>query len=454
MDEGEECDGMQFGSHSCEEYGYTGGTLVCQSDCSIAFARCDGVLATCGDGKVDPGEECDDGNDTVWDGCDGCRISELRVNSSTEYDQKSPSIAMAPDGRFVIVWHSGYMPSTDVYGQLYDADGSRDGTEFQVNSYTDYSQGAARASMAPDGSFVVVWQSSPQDGSGIGVFGQRFDSAGNPVGDEFQVNTTTDGNQYFEDVAVGPDGSFVVVWLSGENVFGQRFDSQGSPVGDEFQISNDATAISGNVRVAARPDGGFVAVWEGWDDSATGIYARIYDSAGNPLGAEFQVNATTDGYESTPDIAVDPDGGFVVVWECNGPDSLGIFGQRFDSGGSPVGGEIQVVVSDTSSSQDRPSVAMSADGGFVVTWKDEDGDSDYGIYARIFDAQGIPVGSEFEVSRYPLGQDTAFSDVAMESNGSFVIVWSASSSEGDTGWDIFLQRFSPEGIPLGSTTLE
>ena len=38
-----------------------------------------------------------------------------------------------------------------------------------------------------DGTFVVVWQSP--DTNGTGVFGQRFDADGLPIGAEFQVST-------------------------------------------------------------------------------------------------------------------------------------------------------------------------------------------------------------------------------------------------------------------------
>ncbi len=45
--------------------------------------------------------------------------------------------------------------------------------------------------MAPNGDHVVVWSSQNQDGSGWGVYGQRFDKAGTALGAEFLVNQTT-----------------------------------------------------------------------------------------------------------------------------------------------------------------------------------------------------------------------------------------------------------------------
>ncbi len=70
-----------------------------------------------------------------------------------------------------------------------------------------------------------------QDGSSYGVFGQRFDSGGARAGTEFQVNTYTTGDQgsYPQAVAVSPN-NFVIVWHdrngedgSGRGVFAQRF---------------------------------------------------------------------------------------------------------------------------------------------------------------------------------------------------------------------------------------
>ena len=48
------------------------------------------------------------------------------------------------------------------------------GLEFPVNSYTTSTQFAPSVAVDGAGSFVVVWNSGGQDGSGNGVFGQRF----------------------------------------------------------------------------------------------------------------------------------------------------------------------------------------------------------------------------------------------------------------------------------------
>jgi hypothetical protein len=54
------------------------------------------------------------------------------------------------------------------------AQGDPLGPEFRVNTYTTSLQLYPWVSADPAGNFVVVWSSNLQDGSGLGVFGQRY----------------------------------------------------------------------------------------------------------------------------------------------------------------------------------------------------------------------------------------------------------------------------------------
>ena len=85
--------------------------------------------------------------------------------------------------------------------------------------------------MAADasGNFVVTWQGQGSDYDVVGVFGQRYDSSGAPLGPEFRVNTYTTSFQRYPSVAAAGSGDFVVVWQSldqdgsGEGIFGERY---------------------------------------------------------------------------------------------------------------------------------------------------------------------------------------------------------------------------------------
>ena len=130
----------------------------------------------------------------------------------------------------------------------------------------------------------MAWE-SPQDGSGLGIFGQRYKNDGTKNGGEFQVNTYTTNDQRNPSVAIDGNGNFVVVW-----------DSLGQ------------------------------------DGSLQGIYAQRYNSDGTTRGAEFRVNTYTTSTQSSPSVAMDGTGAFVVVWQSFGQDGdeYGVFGQRFN----------------------------------------------------------------------------------------------------------------------------
>ena len=195
-----------------------------------------------------------------------------------------------------------------------------------------------------------------------------------PVGSEFTVNTIAAGNQDTPDIAVDANGSFVVVWESyfGEystqdDVQAQRFDSAGNPLGGEFKVNTVTARDQDNPAVAVDANGNFVVVWEsffGEYSTQDDIQAQRFDSAGNPLGSEFKVNTVTAGYQEYPAVAIDANGNFVVVYSAQGD----VQAQRFDSAGNPLGSEFKVNTV-TASNQDNPAVAVDANGNFVVVWE-------------------------------------------------------------------------------------
>ena len=193
------------------------------------------------------------------------------------------------------------------------------GPDFPVNSYTTGMQ--LRAAVAADGAgnFVVVWTSDSQDGSGTGIFGQRFDAAGARIGGEFQVNTYTTGEQDFPAVAMDAAGRFLVVWQSGSSgtngpdgsataVAGRWFDSSGAPLGGEFVVNTYTTSFQRQAAVAASPTGGFVVVWQGPSFEGPDIRGQRFDDTGAPVGGEFVVDSYTTSLQLEPAVAVDPAG--------------------------------------------------------------------------------------------------------------------------------------------------
>ena len=88
---------------------------------------------------------------------------------------------MLADGSLVIIWESNGPDGSDynIVGQRFSADGGTAiGGEFGVNSSTQFDQREPSLAAAGDG-FVVTWRSEGPTG---GVFSQRFDAAANMIG--------------------------------------------------------------------------------------------------------------------------------------------------------------------------------------------------------------------------------------------------------------------------------
>ncbi len=364
------------------------------------------------------------------------------VNAHTTNSQSAPAIATnAPGGRFVVVWDSFAQDgdSDGIIGRVYYLTALPQADEFQVNTYTTGSQDSPRIAMNASGDFVVVWRSFSQDGSGTGIVGQRFNLTGGKVGSEIPINTYTTGFQAEPDVAIDDAGNFVVVWKSygqdgsGYGVFGQRFNGAGTKSGPEFPVNTYTTGDQSEAAVAMSGEGNFVVVWEsdGQDGSGEGIFGQRFDAAGARVGAEFAVNSYTTNLQTSPAVAMNHLGNFVVAWSSFGEDedSYGIFAQLFNNGGEKFGSE-RIINEHTTSAQEAPSVAMGADGSFVVTWQSylQDGSS-WGVYGKRFDRLAGALDFEFPISISKLGAQEA-PRVANNGANGFVTAWNEDDGSG------------------------
>ena len=201
---------------------------------------------------------------------------------------------------------------------------------------------------------------------------------------DIRVDSTTATNYYEPSVASNRDGDFVVVWgTSDEKIVARIFNDTGTPLDPDFIITDNPYSYTG---VAMDGAGNFVVVWSKYiaaDD--VDVYAQRYNNTGSPLGSEFQVNTFTAGSQTNPSVAMDADGDFVVTW--SGPDQDGflysVYARRYDNTGSPIGNEF--LVSDESNTS-RPTVGMDSTGNFVISFHGRvNAAADYGIIARRYD---------------------------------------------------------------------
>ena len=377
---------------------------------------------------------------------------EFQVNAYSTSGQRYPDVALDTDFDFVVVWQSlGQDGSNEgVFARRYDSSGATLGGNFQVNSYTSISQLSPVVAMAGNGDFVVAWTSYNQDGSNAGIFAQRFNSSGAPQATEFQVNTYTLGSQggaFTPPGNAGPaiaaetNGDFVVAWTDfsqagvGANggIFARRFNSAGTGLAIEFHVNSYTSSAQSYPSLDVDADGDFVVTWQsyGQDGSQLGVFARRFASSGNAIGVDFQVNSRTSLSQHYPDVSLENNGEFVVVWQSFSQDgeNLGIFGRRFSANGAGLAVEFQVNVY-TTGNQEYPSIGVDGDGDFLVTWQSSglDGDND-GIFARRWNTLGQPVGGEFMINDLTANAQN-YPAVGINGVGDFVVAWQKATAYG------------------------
>lgn len=408
--------------------------------------------------------------------------SEFPINTITAGTQIEPALTALPTGGFVAVWFDtsqtgGDADGSAVRGQIFNADGSKRGDEFLVNTTTPNGQRQPAVTTLPGGRFVVVWADQSETGgdmSADAVRGQIFNEDGSKSGSEFLINTSTTSSQFAPAITTLQDGRFVVTWTDQSQapgdtsviaVRGQLFTTSGIKQGGEFVVNTTTAGAQFGPQITTLPNGRFVATWmdlsqTGGDTSSFAIRGQVFDDDGSKRGAEFLVNTTTTGAQSDQAITALTNGRFVVTWTDDSQagsstNNFAIRGQVFNADGSKQG--VEFLVNTTRGLQILPVVTAFPDGRFAVAWLDQNGSSGQSevnsIRAQVFNANGSKHGAEFIVDTNAVGAQTDMAITTLP-DGRFVVAWSNAHQSGSASDpDISGQIFDPRttGINIAGT---
>lgn len=338
--------------------------------------------------------------------------------------QTAPSLAMDASGNAVVVWRYAH----EVLARRYDAVGTALGPAFLVaalpveddGGHNDTVQGLASVAMNPDGRFVVAWNSIPHTQAlplagrdylelDYGkILAQPYNADGSLPRGPITVDSSLGGNipSYAYPIAAGIDGSgaFTIGWIdnipSGAARF-RRYAGTGSSLSVLAQ-----TAVSGSahdpyaIRVARSSGGPFTVAWN--ESASTNIYAQRYGADGKTIGSSFQVSS--DAVAGLASIAIGSSGAELFTWSGQAAGSAGarIAARLYASDG--MAQTAAFAVAEQSYWYDTyagtPATAVLANGNYVIVWSaipsdiypglsHDPGDPDnyfthYRLYARRF----------------------------------------------------------------------
>ncbi len=148
-----------------------------------------------------------------------------RLSTAGLGTQNEPSACALAGGGFAVAWSaSASEPDPDgttnqirtrILGDGGTPQGASDSRLMTAQEGTHWL--AAIACLAADdpaapGGFAVAGVRPDTEGPGFRVFVQRFDGAGAPAGDAWDVSESSDGGQAFPALAAGPAGQLLVAW--------------------------------------------------------------------------------------------------------------------------------------------------------------------------------------------------------------------------------------------------
>jgi len=187
----------------------------------------------------------------------------FRVNDNPgTSNQFWPDIAISPSGVFLITWYDNRNGDNDIYGQIYQGDGTPVGSNFRIDSGGTSSQYYPNAGYLPDGNFIVTWQDyrTPQ-----AIYAQIINSTGTLVDTNFRVS---DNRGYEPSVSVAPSGEFVITWrdysYSQSDIYAQRYNSDYSPYLTNFKVNNEIEGVNPNQELpnVATDGSSIIFVWQ------------------------------------------------------------------------------------------------------------------------------------------------------------------------------------------------
>lgn len=341
-----------------------------------------------------------------------------------------PAVAALAGGAFVVVWTDGATLSS----RRLDAAGRVVGTEIILANGQPL---APEVVGLPSGGYAAVWF-DPQRAK---VFA-RFADAADTLGPEVEVGSAGPYGDFGGlDATVGPDGTLVVVWTSGEAALLRELRPDGSALATPFEVAF-TSGFTGfkfglfSPVVLAAPDRSIAVFW------VEGEYIPTFRRDGDIAGRRLVRHSSASGYQEVRRIssvgfghdlegAIAADGSYLLAWAGTlhflsppTPPIDAVFALAFGPEDTPREEYPSLLYDNLATSSAELAVAALAGGKYVVAWQTETGApaNTRVTFARELDANGQPRGE-----RAPLGKASSSGqvrpDVAAGADGLLLMTW-------------------------------
>jgi hypothetical protein len=327
---------------------------------------------------------------------------------------RDPAIAFLPSGDFLLAWaeeqgtlewaiffENLQVHSREIVVQRFNVSGQPTARPFTISSGGAGLKSLPRLAVRSTGDAVAAWMSQFGPGatpaSELGVFTRLLGRTGRAAGGAVQVDTVSGATGLAPALAVDPDGSHLIAWVSQKgndtsntSIYGRVFGASGAPLAAPFAITSNPVGSQGRPTVATDGQGSYLVAWQSHssDPGHTRIAAQIVSKAGGLLGKRQVIsNGAGKGFgDGCPTAAAAPGGTFVLVWmEYAAWFPVGMAGVQVDRSGVPLGS--QAWINDKQiNAQLRTALAADGAGHYLSPYEGFYNSTSVGILARLFAA--------------------------------------------------------------------
>lgn len=379
---------------------------------------------------------------------------EVRYSAGGDH----PAVALRGADKVVAAWSQ----NGDIRARRFKLD-QIEGGVFLANTTSTGDLSDSQVGMDRNGNFVIVWQGgSPAtmhpaggDGSGTGIFAQRFRSNGTRRDGNFRVNDLTADDQTHPRLGIAPNGAFAVLWedrlkdASGAVVNGLRVGAWGA---NGARLGRPTTLAAGG---AANLVGGVGA----WDDGYAAGWTEVTPCEGShedvtSAVASFGWGSGQRGVAHVSDSqGCDDEGPALLALPGSQYGPLGIYVgrrytiQRYSSATGEALTERPTIAElpscDTTSCERIAALAGDGRGRFVVIWESQtprtDDGTNHQLLAQLYGKDGRERSEKFIVTASP--SDAAQNPAAaLTANGTLVVTWKRTTGDAATS-GLFLRAF-------------
>jgi hypothetical protein len=296
---------------------------------------------------------------------------------------------------YLVVWELQSSPGGNeyIYGQRLDSKGAFLGDTINLSSETNWAR--SPRVVAGGDSYFVIWEGGTGAWTGtFDIYGQLLDLDGNKQGPNFVV-AGGDKQQDLTDIASDGDDRYVVGWvesnLDNNMLVAKVIDSNGSEKTGRIIVDSQHYYKS-QPAMEVMNNGSWAIAWSQFDpvSDRDALFARAFDATGNPIWNPLTVGTKVDGHVR-PGLKWTPDDEFVAYWadfRGSPSDQGSLWARRVSSTGNLLGQEMAVSVKP--STEHGTSLAASADGALYFTWSDE---TTTDVHARKFVRSYPPRGT-------------------------------------------------------------